>query len=141
MSSRIRTPLPKRSNVKRQVTLMGMDKIAGGSPFARPNILDKFQVGKKDKEEAGRTNDAGNSLSNSAPVADTAEISDTAQTLVDLRAAVDTGRAALASEPEVREEKLAQVRQRLQDGHYQTAEVQDELSGILTGVLGRLDNL
>ncbi|PID78670.1 hypothetical protein CSB20_14035, partial [bacterium DOLZORAL124_64_63] len=68
-------------------------------------------------------------------------ISDTAQKLVDLRAAVDTGRAALEALPDVREEKLAQARQRLQDGHYQSPEVQKKMSGILQGVLSKLDEL
>ncbi len=98
---------------------MSMNRVTGGLPYVQPNLLDKFQVDKKAK----------------------AEISDTAQKLVDLRAAVDTGRAALEALPDVREEKLAQARQRLQDGHYQSPEVQKKMSGILQGVLSKLDEL
>ena len=120
---------------------MSMNRVTGGSPYVQPNLLDKFQTDKKDKE--GRTDPAASSVANSAsnPVADRAEISDTAQKLVDLRAAVDTGRAALEDLPDIREEKMAQVRQRLQDGHYASVEVKEKLSEILQGVLNTMDEL
>lgn len=121
--------------------LMSMNRVTGGSPFVQPNLLDKFQVDKKDKDGAEQAGAQSGANTSATPVADRAEISDTAQKLVDLRAAVDTGRAALDSLPEVREEKVAEVRQRMQDGFYQSAEVQEELSGILQGVLNKMDEL
>lgn len=120
---------------------MSMNRVTGGSPFVQPNLLDKFQVDKKDKDGAEQAGAQSGANTSATPVADRAEISDTAQKLVDLRAAVDTGRAALDSLPEVREEKVAEVRQRMQDGFYQSAEVQEELSGILQGVLNKMDEL
>ncbi len=66
---------------------------------------------------------------------DHADISDNARKLVDLKKAVDTGRAALELLPEVREDKVAQVKDRLASGFYQSAEVRDNVAARLTSLV------
>jgi hypothetical protein len=71
------------------------------------------------------------------PSGDKAEISTQARELSYLRAAVDTGRAALAETPaatEAEAEKLTAVRQRLASGFYNSAEVRDQVAGKLTAM-------
>jgi hypothetical protein len=120
---------------------MSMDKI-NGSPLMRPGLLDRFKVDNKDKEESEKSPgiNPGNSTSASAP-ADRAEISDTAHQLMDLRAAVDVGRSSLEGIPDVREDKISQVKERLEQGYYNSQVVQDELAGTLAKVIGKMDEI
>lgn len=60
---------------------------------------------------------------------DKAEISDRAHEILDLRAAVDAGRDVLLSIPEVREDRVAEVRARLAQGFYNSGEVRDKVAG------------
>jgi hypothetical protein len=75
------------------------------------------------------------------PAGDHAEISESARELVDLRTAVDTGRAALASEPETRADRVAEAKERLAAGHYQSLEVRQKTAARLQGVIEGLDRL
>lgn len=118
---------------------MGMDRINSGLPFVKPQALDKFQIGKKEQANSGHSTGASASEGAATPTTDEAQISETAHQLMDLRAAVDVGRAALEGLPEVREDKLAEVRQRLEQGYYNSPLVQDKVSGILSGVLQKMD--
>ena len=108
----------------------------------RPGRLDRFKVDNKEKEESEKSPGVspGNSTAASAP-ADRAEISETAHQLMDLRAAVDVGRTALEGIPDVREDKIAQVKKRLEQGYYNSQVVQDELTSTLANVLGKMDEL
>jgi hypothetical protein len=72
---------------------------------------------------------------------DRAEISTGARDLVDLRASVDAGRATLADVPDVRAERVAAARERLESGFYQTAEVRLATAERLKGLLKSLDAL
>ena len=67
----------------------------------------------------------------SQPTDDKAEISTRARELVDLRAAVDAGRTAMGEEPDLRAGKVAQARERLASGFYQSSEVRDQVAGKL----------
>ena len=118
---------------------MSMDKI-NGSPLHRPGILDRFQVSKKDDEGTENGAKVSDSRAQSVP-ADKAEISDTAHQLMDLRAAVDVGRAALAETPDVREERVMEAKKRMEQGYYNSQVVQDKLAGILGNVLNKLDEI
>lgn len=75
------------------------------------------------------------------PAADRADISNHARDLVDLRAAVDAGRAELARTADVRPDRLDQVRQRLASGYYQSTEVRQQVAGKLMKVLEEMDRL
>lgn len=120
---------------------MSMDKI-NGSPLHRPGMLDRFAVSNNKEEETGNSAPvvSGEGRPNPAPT-DRAEISDTAHQLIDLRAAVDVGRAALQDAPDVREERVALAKKRLEEGYYNSQVVQDRLSGILGNVLNKLDEI
>ena len=119
---------------------MAMDNI-NGSPLMRPGMLDRFQVGGKDKKESDKSGEVNSTEQSTSLPSDRAEISDTAHKLMDLRAAVDVGRAALANEPDVRDDKVAEAKKRLEQGYYNSQVVQDELAGILGKVLGKMDEL
>jgi len=69
------------------------------------------------------------------PVADQAEISPAARRLEDLKSAVDAGRAQLAREPEVREDRVALARERLQSGFYQSSVVRERVADGLMRVM------
>jgi anti-sigma28 factor (negative regulator of flagellin synthesis) len=71
------------------------------------------------------------SHSKPAPAGDKAEISTEAHELADLRQMVDAGRGAIGEMPEVRTELVAQARQRIDDGFYRSAEVQEKVAGRL----------
>ena len=125
---------------------MAMDKVQG-SPAMRPGLVDQFQRAQRGEDvpdsgvpapEAGAA--AKTAAADRTP-ADKAEISEAAHRMADLREAVDTGRAALNALPDVREEKVAEVRDRLDKGYYQSVEVIRAISGKLGPVLAGLDEL
>ncbi len=67
-------------------------------------------------------------------LADQAEISADAHKLVDLKRAVDVGRAALDQPAEVRDDRIAMVKERLASGFYQSAEVRDQVAGRISSL-------
>ena len=121
---------------------MAMDRIHG-SPLLRHGALDGFRKAQQaDSREpqggqgtSGTEQDAGVQRQSG----DQAVISPAGKQLVALRQAVDTGRAALEALPDVREDRLNQVRQRLDQGFYQSAAVRDKVAERLAGVLSSLD--
>lgn len=83
--------------------------------------------------------DTSNQAPANPPGGDKAEISTRAQEFLDLRAAVDAGRATLeeleaVEAVEARTEKMASVRERLASGFYQSAEVRDQVAGRLSSL-------
>ena len=118
---------------------MAMERI-NGTPHFRQGILDRFRGSEARSGTPGQ--DAGASAGG-APTggADKADISDAARRLVDLRRAVDTGRAALAALPDVRPEKVAAARERLATGFYQTIAVREAVADRVAGVVEGLDAL
>lgn len=121
---------------------MSMERI-NGSPVLQQGILDSAR--QKDKVETNSKQDAQNADIASTGVApasgDTAQISDTAHRLMELRSAVDVGRASMAALPEVREDKIAQARERLQSGFYNSAEVRDKIANGVDAVFRGMDKL
>jgi hypothetical protein len=118
---------------------MAMERI-NGTPLFRQGILERFRG--SDTRPGTPGQDAGASAGGApAGGADKADISDAARRLVDLRRAVDTGRAALASLPDVRPEKVAAARERLATGFYQTAAVRESVADSVAGVVQGLDTL
>ncbi len=117
---------------------MSMDKI-NGSPLMRPELLDRFKVDKKDTEDSEKP--SAMNTSNQAAPADRAEISDTAHQLMDLRAAVDVGRMSLDNIPDVREDKVAEAKKRLEQGYYNSSVVKDEVAASLASLFGKMDEL
>lgn len=118
---------------------MAMDKI-NGSPLLRQGLLDRFRGAERGNAQPG-TADTASQGANASATADKASISEAARRLVDLKAAVDAGRAAIAQEPDVRPEKVAAARERLATGFYHSVEVRQALAERVGGVLNSLDNL
>jgi len=59
--------------------------------------------------------------------------------LVELKQAVEVGKAALAALPDVREDRVAQARERMAEGFYHSIAVREKVAERLSGVLGALD--
>lgn len=73
----------------------------------------------------------------STATGDEAVISDKAQQLMEMRRTYEVGLAAVAREPNLREEKLAQVRARLEEGYYESPQVRERISeGVLRAIEG-----
>ncbi len=112
------------------------------SPQLRQGVIDAFQgTQRRDQgavEEAGGGN--GRPAASRAPT-DRAEISETAHKLVELRRALDGGRAAAAEEPDMRDDKLAKVRERLAQGYYNSVEVRDKVAGGVDQVIQGMEKL
>ena len=117
---------------------MALDKI-NGSPLLRQGLLDRFRGAERGGSQAGGP-DATATGPNPAATADKAEISEAARKLVDLRQAVDAGRAALAQLPDVRPEKVAAARERLATGFYNSVEVRQSVADRVSGVISSLDS-
>ncbi|MCP4145500.1 MAG: flagellar biosynthesis anti-sigma factor FlgM [bacterium] len=69
------------------------------------------------------------------------DISSKAHNLQKLKEIMESGRAALAEEPPIREDKVAEVRQKLADGFYQSADVKAEVAAELSSLMSRMDKL
>ncbi len=63
------------------------------------------------------------------------EISKEAQDLLKLKELMNAGRKAMDNEPDVRAERVREVKQRLRSGVYQTQGIRDELAHRLTSIL------
>ncbi|MBK8166119.1 MAG: flagellar biosynthesis anti-sigma factor FlgM [bacterium] len=116
---------------------MAMDKI-NGSPLLRQGLLDRFRGSERGSTHLGAPDSTNQPAKKPA---DKADISDAAHRLVDLRAAVEAGRAALAQVPDVRPEKVAAARERLATGFYQSAEVRQAVAERVGSVIESLDSL
>jgi hypothetical protein len=123
---------------------MAMDKI-NGSPLPRPGFLDNARPSDRTVgSTATEAKAAQDALGTGVPAAssgDTAQISDRAHRLMELRLAVDTGRAALDVLPEVRQDKVAQARERLQSGFYDSREVREAAADGIDRVIRGIDSL
>ena len=118
---------------------MAMDRI-NGSPLIRQSQIDRFQGSERPRADQIGAETGGAAAAGGAEV-DRVEISDTARKLVDLRQAVMAGRSALGSLPDVREDRVAEVRERLSVGYYQSAEVVNKVAEKVAGVFGAMDEL
>ena len=121
---------------------MAMDKI-NGAPILRQGALessrhsDGLDAAKKKAAEAAEDALGGPA----ANFGDTAQISDAAHRMMDLRRAVDVGRAAFSALPAMREEKLAQARERLKSGFYDSNEVREKIAANVDRVFQGLEEL
>lgn len=118
---------------------MAMERI-NSAPLYRQGLLERFRGSDARPGNAGQE-PAASAGSSAGGAADKAEISDGARRLVDLRRAVDAGRAALSTLPDVRPEKVAAARERLASGFYQSAAVRETVADRVAGVVEGLDAL
>lgn len=121
---------------------MGMDKI-DGSAFLRPGQLDRFQGTERSRAEKNAADERANSPTSAGAEAlrDKAEISPTARRMVHLRRAVDEGRVAMAEAPDPRRERVEQVRQRLDQGFYESAAVRERVADGVFRVFASLEEM
>ena len=92
-------------------------------------LADPYNVARQRPRELSTASDQPKGPMPPPSTSDHAEISDKGREMVDLKQAVDTGRAALEREPDVRADRVAQVKERLASGFYQSAEVRDRVAG------------
>ncbi len=123
---------------------MAMDKIQG-SALLRQSALESFRKTRDaDNQEPSKdiTDPAGDPNTQALKKSgDQAIISPAGKQLVDLRQAVDTGRAALAALPDVRHDKVSAARERLANGFYHSAAVRDKVASRLASVLAAVGQL
>lgn len=63
-----------------------------------------------------------------ASISDRTELSSNAQRLSGTKADIDIVAAQLSHQPEIRQEKIAEAKQRIQEGYYNTPEFMDKLA-------------
>jgi hypothetical protein len=125
---------------------MVMDRIGGFSNVSKA-FLDKFQ-GSDRTDATGKKRASVNDLHVAADGADQrsipldkAEISQKAHQLNALRMAVESGREALDQVPDVRQDRVAEVRARLNRGYYNSVEVRAQVAAKLNAVARTLEDL
>jgi len=112
---------------------MPLNKVQNGA-LTQSHLVDPYGAAQQQKaDHAASPKDTG-SQAPPPPTTDQAEISPDAHKLVDLKLAVDVGRAALDAAPEPRADRLAEVRERLTSGFYQSAEVRDQVAGRISAM-------
>ena len=123
---------------------MSAEKIHGPS-LQQQQGLRQFQRIRQEPARAEGERGASAAEAKEAPgraeLEEKVEISDQARRLQDLRAAVDAGREALATQPDVRADAVATARRHLEAGALDTAEARDATAARLEGVLVRLHRL
>lgn len=120
---------------------MAMNPI-NNSPHLRQGVIDAFQGTQRRDEAGSRAEGAGAPRgAGTESLADRAEISATAHRLVDLRRTLDVGRAAAAQEPDVRQERVDQARERLASGYYNSVEVLAKVAGGVDKVIRGIEEL
>ncbi len=105
------------------------------SAMTQTHLVDPYGPTRQQKNDTNVASpkDTGNQAP-SPPLADQADISAEAHKLVDLKKAVDVGRAAMARETDDRSDRIAQVKERLTSGFYQSAEVRDQVAGRISSL-------
>ncbi len=120
---------------------MAMNRI-GRPPLIQPNVLERFQKsGDKREVDSGHGGKQTPQTAAGGQVGDRVEISDRARQLDDLRRSLVAGQSALDRVPDVRKDKIAQARARLQTGYYSAEEVRQEVAAKLGAVIRKLDEL
>jgi anti-sigma28 factor (negative regulator of flagellin synthesis) len=117
---------------------MSMNKI-DGSPLNQSRPLDSFQGTNRSEKSDGKLGGAVSSkpAETSAKTGDTVEISDKAKLLMEMRQIYESGLKAVGQVEDVREDKLAEVRSRLETGYYNSDEVRQQIAdGVLSAFLG-----
>ena len=121
---------------------MEMNKI-NGLPLTNPNLVDKFQGSNRSdaKQDPGVGQSGQADGAQPGQVTDRAEISETAKKMVELRRTLDAGRAAVEALPETRDQKMTEVRARLERGDYDSSEVRSQVASRLENVIKGMDSL
>jgi len=120
---------------------MAMDRIQGSSLTPHGALNNFSRTGKA--EESGREEATSPAVERDSETGskagDTAEISAAGKQLVNLKQAVEVGKAALAALPDVRQDRVAEARERLSQGFYHSAAVRGRVAEKLVGILGNME--
>ena len=120
---------------------MVMNRINGFSTLSR-ELLNRF----KGTDQA----DSGGGVASQPPTsrrdhgaapADKADISPKAHRLIALRHAIEQGMRALEDVPEVRQDRVAEVRARLDRGYYNSVEVRSRVAERLDDVARKMEDI
>ena len=113
---------------------MTMNKL-DNSGLNPSHLADPYNVTRQRPQELSTASSQPKGPMPPPSTSDHAEISVKGREMVDLKQAVDTGRAALDREPEIRADRVAEVRERLASGFYQSAEVRDRVAGRISSLV------
>jgi hypothetical protein len=120
---------------------MGTQKVGGFQNIGQ-RILDRFRTAPSDQEpRTGRAPADRPDSGGPARTGDRVEISGKAREMMKLRDTVNAGREALERSPEVRQERLAEVKSRLGRGYYESPVVHERVATRVGRVLDRIDEL
>ena len=121
---------------------MSVNKI-DGSQLTPPRQLDSFQgTARSNKSDSGQgIPAAGVAAEQGTKTGDTVEISAKARKLMEMRQVYEAGLESVGKEPDVREEKLAEVRSRLEEGFYNSTEVRQKLADGVVDAFKGIDEL
>jgi flagellar biosynthesis anti-sigma factor FlgM len=75
-----------------------------------------------------------------APIVDQTEFSSSAQRLSDTKAELQTIAASISAQPDVRMDRIAEVKQKIENGYYNSDEFIDKLANKLTKEFGFQEN-
>ena len=113
-----------------------------GSELARSRVLDRFDRSSgTDENSTDRLQQGSAERDAGGPVSDRLELSDNARKLDGVKRALETGMQAMSAVPDVREDRVAQAKERLASGHYDSDEVRRDVAAKLGAVMKKLDSL
>ena len=119
---------------------MVMERIGGFSKLGK-GLLERFQGSERAeaRDESPSRKVGANGQEHRATPQDTVEISPKANRLMALRQAMESARQALAELPEVRQDRVSEVRERLDRGFYNSVEVRSRVAERLDKVARSLE--
>lgn len=120
---------------------MSTNKINPASINANQQLNKFKKVDSEKSDKAGNDVSVKSGIDQSKIASEKLDISQKAHNLQKLKEIMEAGRAALAEEPPVREDKVAEVRQKLADGFYKSADVKAEVAAELSVLMSRMDKL
>lgn len=120
---------------------MGTQRVGGFQNIGQ-RILDRFRSSPPGQEpQADRAASDRPSTGGPKITGDRVEISGKAHEMMKLRDVVTAGREALERSPEVREDRVAEVRSRLGRGYYESPVVHERVASRLGTVMNKIDDL
>ncbi len=120
---------------------MVMDRINGFSSLSR-ELLNRFKgTDPADSAQGVVAESPTSGKDHRAAPADTAEISPKAHRLIALRHSMEQGMKALEDVPEVRQDRVAEARARLDRGFYNSIEVRSRVAERLGEVARKMEDI
>jgi len=120
---------------------MTLNRIANSNLVSQAGV-ERFKEAVQ-RDQADQKNDSLKKAPGAArpDLQDRAEISETARRLMDIRQTMESGLDAMEALPEVRDNKVAEARQRLAKGFYHSVQVTNEVAEKLNRTFDAIDEL